>query len=278
MGEIGDLDTAGNSYVKSLTISSKMKENSASKNLAMTDLVITRNPQPSSCGPQDALKPTTFHRFSDLPQELQNLIWGFVEIEPRLIIEKQGSRGVCFGAPYGAPAILHVSSKARAEGLKRFPRLIASGTGPETKYYHVNFRNDIIFAGYGSFIRPTISVWGSGLHWTISDKKEFKSVRTVAVGTDIDDLGHYGNVIEPRFAIPALADELLHILAPYLNAKNGALEEILVVPMDESWRMGEMGFMSLEKEALRIEDFVAYGSKRFPQLLPSLIEKTKRDF
>lgn len=83
------------------------------------------------------------------------------------------------------------------------------------------------------------------MHRTISDEKKFKSVRTVAVGIDIDDLGHYGNVIEPSFAIPALADELFHILAPYLNAKNGALEEILVVPMGELWRMGEMGFMSL---------------------------------
>lgn len=67
------------------------------------------------------------------------------------------------------------------------------------------------------------------------------------------------------------------LLEPYLIA-NGALEEVLLVPIDPSGRLGEMGLMSLEQEALWLSDFKAYGEESYPELLETLVKDTKRDF
>jgi hypothetical protein len=228
---------------------------------------------------QNSLKPTTFHRFSDLPLELQDLIWGFVEVEPRIIIEKYKGGGLCFAAPYGPPAILHVSSKARAEGLRRFRRVISSGAGKDERHYHVDFSRDILFFQLYKEQKMEGLEWRSGLNWTISKNEKIELIRTVAL--DIWTFDRYIDIHCEGF----LVDRILNILAPYLDA-NGALEEILIVPervlpvrlAKRSGCMGEMGFASLEQEPQWVSDYKSYVSQDPPQISNLYIEKTKAHF
>lgn len=113
--------------------------------------------------PRHKHKPATFHRFSKLPQELQNNIWGFVVMnlandfrnETRIIIEMRGdpiSKRLCFTAPYQAPAILQVSSGARAEGLRLLPSPNESGVDSGIRHHHFNFTRDIFFVTYSTHL------------------------------------------------------------------------------------------------------------------------------
>jgi hypothetical protein len=226
-----------------------------------------------------SLKPTTFHRFSDLPQEVQSIIWGFVETEPRIIIQKYENNGVCFGAPYGPQVVLHVSSKARAEGLRRFRPVLASGHGKRRRYYHVDFSRDIFLLQRSREEKMEGSEWGSGIYWTISLTERIKLIRNVAIATYIS-IGYTFHQIPLDSPSRQLGVEsILDFLSPHLT-QNSALEEVLIAPrIDPSLhRPGELGFASLEQEPLWISDFKSYGSQFFPQFLECLIKDTKTEF
>ncbi len=133
-----------------------MVEDATSQTLAVAEYP---NPKRS----QDLVKPATFHRFSNPPQEMQNLTWGSVETEPRIIIKKYESGGIYFAAPYGPRYILYVSSKARAEGPKRFWPVLTSGIGREARYYHVDFSRDIFLLQSSRKENMGASEWASSI-------------------------------------------------------------------------------------------------------------------